>query len=61
MVGVVGYSVSLYVAIFARAGMVGGRRGFCALFLFKCVAIDSQVSFLPKGASLLLIEYGELS
>ena len=33
-VGVVGYSVSVGVAIFARAGMAGGGRGFCALCLF---------------------------
>ena len=52
-VGVVGYSVFVGVAIFARAGMPGGGRGFCALCLFEYVAIDSQVSFLPKGAPLL--------
>ena len=41
--------------------MAGRGRGFCALCLFEYVAIDTQVSFLPKGVSLLLIEYGELS
>ena len=56
-----GYSVSVGIAILARAGMAGGGRGSCALCLFECVATDSQVSFLQKGVPLLLIEYGELS
>jgi len=60
-VGVVGYSVSVGVAIFAWAGMAGGVRGSCALCLFECVATDSQVSFLQKAVPLLLIEYCELS
>ena len=60
-VGEEGCSVSVGVAIFARADMAGGGRGFCALCLFEYVAIDSQVSFLQKGVPLLLIEYGELS
>ena len=38
-----------------------GVRGSCALCLFECVATRSQVTFLPKGSPLLLIEYGELS
>ena len=60
-VGVVGYSVSVGVAIFAWADMAGGGQGFCALCLFECVATDSHVFFLQKGVPLLLIEYCELS